>query len=261
MNAFWKVPKAWEQIDFISDLHLSPEVPQTLATFRHYLANTQADALIILGDFFEVWLGDDARTQSFEAEVVEWLHSFSQHRALAFMVGNRDFLIGPDMAHACGMRLLSDPTTVNAWGQHVLLTHGDAWCLSDKPYQAFRSMVRSPQWQQNFLSKPLSERQEIARRLRQGSQMHQAQRTESEWHDLDSLTMLEHLSQTGCPVLIHGHTHRPGHQALSPHFTRYILSDWDMDQPNHLRAEVFQWRPNGFSRLPVRPAGVDTPPL
>lgn len=248
MNAFWKIPEAWQQLDFISDLHLSPDLPRTLATFRHYLENTPADALIILGDFFEVWVGDDARMQGFEAGVVDWLHAFSQRRALAFMVGNRDFLVGPDMARACGMRLLPDPATVNAWGQRLLLTHGDAWCLSDEPYQAFRAMVRGPRWQQGFLSKPLTERQEFARRLRQGSQMHQAQRSEAEWHDLDPSTMLEHLSQTGCSTLIHGHTHRPGSQALSAHVTRHILSDWNMDDPDHPRAEVFQWRPDGFCR-------------
>lgn len=244
----WDAPAHWQQVDLISDLHLSPDLPQTLSVLRRYLSATRADALIILGDFFEVWVGDDVRQGHFEAEITDLLQRFSQQRTLAFMAGNRDFLLGPDMARETGMVLLNDPTLMMAFGQRALLTHGDAWCLADEPYQQFRKMVRSAEWQRDFLARPLLERLAYARRLRQESLQQKAARAPAEWCDIDIATAMEWLEKTSCPTLIHGHTHRPDSQALAPGLMRYVLSDWDMDCSQNPRAEVLQWRPAGLSR-------------
>lgn len=244
----WDAPAHWRQVDFISDLHLAPELPQTLSVLRKYLSATRADALIILGDFFEIWVGDDVRQAAFEAEIAHLLQRFSRHRTLAFMAGNRDFLLGPDMAREAGIILLNDATVMMAFGQRALLTHGDAWCLADDPYQQFRKMVRSAEWQRDFLARPLLERLAYARSLRQESERRNSGRAPAEWCDIDIPTAVEWLEKTNCPTLIHGHTHRPDSQTLAPGLIRHVLSDWDMDCPQNPRAEVLQWRPDGISR-------------
>ncbi|MBW8893117.1 MAG: UDP-2,3-diacylglucosamine diphosphatase [Burkholderiales bacterium] len=136
-------PAHWQQVDLLSDLHLGPETPGTLARLQRHLAETPAQAVLLLGDIFEVWVGDDARTLPFEAGCVAMLREASQRLDLFFMHGNRDFLVGADMLAACGMTALPDPTLLAAFGQRWLLVHGDAQCLDDTAYQAFRSQVRS----------------------------------------------------------------------------------------------------------------------
>ena len=143
-------PRDWKAIDFISDLHLCEALPRTFDAWAAHLRHTPADAVFILGDLFEVWVGDDARTLPFERRCVDVLAEAASHRSLAFMAGNRDFLLGAAMLRATGMMGLPDPTVLDAWGQRVLLSHGDALCLDDRPYQAFRAEVRSPAWQQQL---------------------------------------------------------------------------------------------------------------
>lgn len=249
----WEAAAHWGQIDFISDLHLAPELPKTLAALRQYLSNTSADALVILGDLFEVWVGDDARHSGFEAEVTTLLHEASQRRTVAFMAGNRDFLLGAEMAQASGMMLLADPAVMVAWGQRILLTHGDAWCLADEPYQQFRSLVRSPEWQREFLSHPLNERRAQARSIREESQRRKQTSQPSDWCDIDHPTAVNALRQSGCEILIHGHTHRPSSECVATGLMRHVLSDWDMDCTEAPRAEVLQWRPDGIHRRALRP--------
>ena len=137
-------PERWQQVELLSDLHLGPDTPGTLARLEQHLAQTPADAVLLLGDIFEVWVGDDARHEPFEAGVVRMLHAASQRLNLFFMHGNRDFLVGADMLAACGMTALPDPTVLAAFVQRWLLVHGDAQCLDDTAYQAFRRQVRSP---------------------------------------------------------------------------------------------------------------------
>ncbi len=247
----WSVPQPWSQIDFISDLHLASNLPVTLSGLRRYLRSTQADAVVILGDLFEVWVGDDARHSDFDAGCTQLLWEASQQRTMAFMAGNRDFLLGAEMAQATGLRLLPDPTVMVAWGQRALVTHGDAWCLADQPYQRFRSLVRSPEWQRTFLSRPLDERRAQARHIREESQRQQQGHAPTDWADVDADTAIEHLNATHSNTLIHGHTHRPGTDSLAPGLTRHVLSDWDLDDPHHPRAEVLTWRSSGWQRHPL----------
>ena len=240
-------PGAWRAIDFISDLHLTEATPRTFAAWADYLRRSPADAVFILGDLFEVWVGDDSRHEGFEARCVEVLAEASARRPMAFMAGNRDFLIGSDMLEACGLRRLEDPTVVQAFGTRVLLSHGDAMCIADVPYQQFRSVVRSPQWQHEFLARPLAERRAVGRAMRAESERQKAE-VEAPV-DVDAPTALAALAAAEAPTLVHGHTHRPGDEALAPGRWRRVLSDWDLDDGARPRAEVLRWEAGSFTRL------------
>ena len=147
-----------------------------MQAWEHYLAHTRADAVFILGDLFEVWVGDDGLQGQdddarFEQRCVEILRAAAARRAVHFMHGNRDFLFGQAAAAgAAGLTLLDDPTVLTFGGQRWLLTHGDALCLDDRDYLQFRAQVRTTAWQQNFLAQPLAERRAFARGLRQQSE-------------------------------------------------------------------------------------------
>jgi len=239
----------WLAVDFISDLHLSEGTPRTVAAWADYLRDTPADAVFILGDLFEAWIGDDSRLPgSFAQRAAELLKDATARRRVGFMAGNRDFLLGPAMLRECGVAVLSDPTVLDAWGQRVLLTHGDALCLADTEYQAFRSQVRTPAWRQAFLAKPLSERERLARAMRDASQSVQRRRPADEWADVDAAAALSWMHAARSPTLIHGHTHRPGSDVLAPGHTRWVLSDWDCDAPPY-RAEALRLTRDGLARI------------
>jgi UDP-2,3-diacylglucosamine hydrolase len=240
-------PPKWRAIDFVSDLHLSAAMPRTFAALAAHLKHTTADAVFILGDLFELWVGDDTRSRPFERQCVDLLAEAASHRMLAFMQGNRDFLVGAAMLRACGMTGLPDPTLFNAWGQKVLLSHGDALCVADKPYQAFRTQVRSPEWQRQFLAKPQAERLAFAEQARQASQTRQ-QIDGNLNVDVDVALAVHWLHAQGAQELVHGHTHRPGSGPLAPGYKRHVLSDWDLD--NGSRAEVLRLTRDGFERMP-----------
>ena len=163
-------PDHWRTVDFISDLHLKPEEPATFEAWARYMAQTRADAVIILGDLFEVWVGDDAAAPgSFEAHCGGVLDACPAD--LAFMRGNRDFLVGSDFLARHGMRdLADDPTVLVLGAQRIVLSHGDLLCTDDVAYQQFRQQVRSSDWQHVFLARPLPERQAIARQMREHSE-------------------------------------------------------------------------------------------
>ncbi|WP_238139457.1 UDP-2,3-diacylglucosamine diphosphatase [Roseateles aquatilis] len=219
----------WRRIDLLSDLHLSPDMPATLARFRAHLAATPADAVFLLGDIFEAWVGDDARWQAgtFEQFALELLRDVSRHRALFFMHGNRDFVLGEAMAADASMRLLSDPTRLNAFGHTWLLSHGDQLCLEDVGYLRARAIVRRPDVQATLLALPLFARRALARHLRAKSRMHQTD--PGRWADVDDDASRDWLKASGCDTLIHGHTHRPATHDLGDGLTRVVLSDWDYD--------------------------------
>ncbi len=238
---------AWHTIDMVSDLHLSEALPQTYAAFSQYLARTSANAVLILGDLFEAWVGDDMAEHGFERDCVDMLARASAHRALWFMVGNRDFLAGAGLLRRAGMVALKDPTLLNAWGQRVLLTHGDALCLGDAPYQAFRAEVRSPAWQAAFLARPLSERLQIAADIRHASKSRR-QFDGAADADVDAAEAVRWLRAAGTTELVHGHTHRPGRNALALGYERHVLSDWDLDD-SRPRAEVLRLTRQGLQRL------------
>lgn len=244
MIAALAAPAHWRCIEFISDLHLQADMPETFAAWREYLQHTQADALFILGDLFEVWIGDDllaarhADSQdNFEAQCVALLREVSGRLPVHVMHGNRDFLLGQAFARASGTQLLADPCRLEAGGRQWLLSHGDALCLADTDYMTFRSQVRSAYWQQDFLAKPLAEREAIVRAIRQASE--QRRRSGAAFIDLDTEHSIEWLTQSGAQTLIHGHTHEGVDHPLGNGLERVVLSDWDGDvQPK--RGEVLQ---------------------
>jgi UDP-2,3-diacylglucosamine hydrolase len=242
----YQAPEAWRAIDFISDLHLCEATPRTFDTWAAHLRHTPADAVLILGDLFEVWVGDDMRTRPFEHQCMEVMAEAASYRQLAFMAGNRDFLVGTAMLRESGLLALPDPTLLDAWGQPVLLTHGDALCLSDKPYQAFRAEVRTAVWQRAFLDRPLAERLRIAAEIRHASEARRRFDGDSS-ADVDTAAAVRWLHAMGAAEMVHGHTHRPGSNSLVPGFKRHVLSDWDLDTAQ--RAEVLRLTRHGFERV------------
>lgn len=239
-------PAHWRQIDLLSDLHLGPDTPGTLARLERHLASTPADAVLLLGDIFEVWVGDDARLEPFEGGIVRMLHAASERLALFFMHGNRDFLVGADMLAACGAQPLADPTVLAAFDQRWLLVHGDAQCLDDTAYQAFRKQVRSPEWQAQLLAQPLAARQALARQMREGSRAAQARQLMAT--DLDAGACRALLREAGATTMIHGHTHRPATHDLGDDLKRVVLSDWDFDATPP-RGDVIRLSTAGLQRL------------
>ena len=230
-NAFpvLQADPAWRRIDLLSDVHLHADMPRTFEAWRHHLLNTPADAVLILGDLFELWIGEDAAQAGFAADCALVLRQASQRKVLAFMPGNRDFLVGQAWLADLGVAFLQDPTVLAAWGQRWLLSHGDALCLSDHAYQRFRQQVRSPVWQQRFLAQPLAERQAQARQMREASRAHQADQPLNSWSDVDDSAATDWLSRCDAQALVHGHTHRPATHHLPGGRTRHVLGDWDLD--------------------------------
>jgi UDP-2,3-diacylglucosamine hydrolase len=241
-----RAPAGWRSVDCISDLHLQASQPATFAAWRDFLARTPADAVFILGDLFEAWVGDDVlEAGGFEAECAAVLRAAAERRPLFFLHGNRDFLVGPGLAAATGMTLLADPTVLDFGGQRWLLSHGDALCLADTDYQAFRAQVRNPRWQQAFLAQPLAERQRIARGIRQESEARQA--GDEPWADVDAGAALAWLEAAQAPVLVHGHTHHPAEHALDTARRRIVLTDWDLEAVPP-RAEALRLAVDGSAR-------------
>ncbi len=258
-----RAPAHWQAVDFISDLHLQAAEPATLALWQHYLQQPpaqRADALFILGDLFEVWIGDDVlapqaqdTTPSFWRTCAQLLREHSRHTPVYFMHGNRDFLLGASALGACGMQGLFDPTVLAFQGERWLLSHGDALCLADTDYQQFRAVVRSADWQRDFLAKPLSEREAIARGLREQSEARKrgSAHDPSLWADVDAGSAREWLQAAGSQTLIHGHTHRPDQHDLGQGLRRVVLSDWDATALPP-RAEVLRLSAqDGLQRLPL----------
>nr|WP_315233691.1 UDP-2,3-diacylglucosamine diphosphatase [uncultured Albidiferax sp.] len=244
-------PSHWRTVDCISDLHLVASEPATFAAWQRYMAETSADAVCILGDLFEVWVGDDAVAADpggFDAACMEVLRAAAGQRPVYFMHGNRDFLVGRAGLAACGVALLDDPTVLQFAGQRWLLSHGDALCLDDTDYLQFRALVRSPQWQAEFLAKPLAERQQIARGIR--SQSEQRKRSGAIYADVDTAAARDWLQAAQAPVLIHGHTHRPARHDLGDGLQRWVLSDWDL-AATPPRGEALRLSAAGVQRLPL----------
>ena len=223
----------WRTGDFIADLHLKPEEPGTLQAWERYLLRTPADAVFILGDLFEVWVGDDgASPGSFEDRCGQVLRAAGAAIDLFFMCGNRDFLLGQDYLARHFVRPLADPTVLRFPTQSLLLTHGDALCTDDVGYQQFRELVRSPDWQRTFLAKPLTERVVVAAGMRERSQQHHA--GQQVYAHIDTALARHWLERADATELIHGHTHQPGDHALGQDaqgrpLLQRVLSDWHVE--------------------------------
>ncbi|MCH8178481.1 MAG: UDP-2,3-diacylglucosamine diphosphatase [Proteobacteria bacterium] len=250
-------PPSWRCIDFISDIHLHEGLPRTTAALADYLSQTPADALFILGDLFEAWVGDDMRAEPREAECLRMLRDAARHRPVFIMVGNRDFLLSSDFLADCGATALHDPSVLEAFGQRALLMHGDELCLADTDYLRFRAQVRQPAWQQAFLAQPLAARLAQARQMREASQAHQqtqhARHEGTRYADVDEACARDWLLAAQADVLIHGHTHQPATEPFAG-AVRHVLSDWHLDQnlehPHGApRAEALRWQALGFSRV------------
>ncbi len=215
---------------FVSDLHLSRERPAKLELFDRLLARAaeRADALYILGDLFEVWVGDDDDTPP-HAQVVRSLARYAHSGApLYFMHGNRDFLAGPGFAAAAGCTLLPDSAPVDLYGTPCLLMHGDLLCTDDTGYQAFRRRVRDPAWQRRFLAKPLWLRKMSGRLARLASRAASLGKPEAIM-DVNEKAVRETLLAGNATLLIHGHTHRPGVHDVplgGRVARRIVLGDW-----------------------------------
>ncbi|MEO6321113.1 MAG: UDP-2,3-diacylglucosamine diphosphatase [Polaromonas sp.] len=252
-------PPSWRTVDFISDLHLNADEPATYTAWQSYLQSTPADAVFILGDLFEVWVGDDAVSAdfrlhpeaSFENRCAAVLSQAASQRAIFFMHGNRDFLVGPALMALCRATLLGDPTVLTFAGQRWLLSHGDALCLDDADYMEFRQQVRSVVWQSAFLAKPLAERQAIARDIRRQSEARK--RSSLDYADVDTAAARQWLEAANASTLIHGHTHQPAVHDLGDGFSRVVLSDWDA-QALAPRADVLRLAASGLQRIALLPA-------
>lgn len=254
-------PAHWRVVDFISDLHLQASELLTVQAWRDYLARTRADAVFMLGDLFEVWVGDDGldgedEDARFERSCIKALQTAGAQHALYFLHGNRDFLLGSEAARRAACTLLDDPTVLTFAGRRWLLSHGDALCLDDHEYLAFRAQVRTPAWQQAFLTQPLAQRRQIARGLRQQSE--ERKRSGVGYADVDAPLARQWLQQAQATELIHGHTHKPADHELGAGLRRRVLSDWDL-QAHPPRAEVLRLQQTGHEvsvqRLPLDEAG------
>jgi len=236
---------------FISDCHLDTSKPEITTNLLDFIKNRASTArfLYILGDLFEVWLGDDDPASGF-GEIIASLSHLSETTDIYFIAGNRDFLLGDGLARRAGFILMHEPVKLTLGGKRVVLLHGDVLCTDDHDYQAFRLQVRDPVWQAQFLQKPLLERQKIVAGLRGDSIAAKLEKT-VEIMDVNLAAVESCFDAHNADVLIHGHTHRTGVHQYHQSRTRYVLGDWN-PQPSYL-----SWSSsNGFelhdSRLPVR---------
>jgi len=230
---------------FISDLHLDAERPAITGLFGRFIDEEarRADALYILGDLFEAWVGDDDPSEA-GAYVADKLRGLADAGVpVRFMRGNRDFLLGDAYARRAGVEILNDPAVISLHGKPVLLLHGDTLCSDDVAYQQFRTQTREPAWQRQFLAQPLDARLAFAQQARAASQAHQsglkAQGAMDAITDVSPATVEATFARYGVDTMIHGHTHRPmvhAHEGGK----RIVLGDW-YEQGSVLRADA-----NGF---------------
>ena len=227
---------------FISDLHLDETRPHTTALFKSFAAklkeNDPQTELYILGDLFESWIGDDYENE-LHNEVKTTLNSLTGSGIkVFFLYGNRDFLIGEEFLSETGVELMIDPFLLKSNGKTILLTHGDQMCIDDVEYQTFRSIVRNPDWQKDFLNFPISKRLKIAGETKDASKQSKQEKS-MEIMDVNEEEVLRVFKQHEVNTMIHGHTHRPMKHELKIDgrlCSRYVLGDW-----NKTSAMVLLW--------------------
>jgi len=228
---------------FVADLHLDPVRPEITALFGGFLDGEarSADALYILGDLFEAWVGDDDPSEA-GAVVADKLHALTRSGVPAYFIhGNRDFLLGETYAQRCGMRLLEDPTVIDLYGVPTLILHGDLLCTDDTAYQQFRTQTRDPLWQSQFLAQPLAVRLAFAEQARAASKARygelQASGQSETITDAAPATVQDWFQRFGVTRMIHGHTHRPAIHDEGNGATRIVLGDW-YEQGSVLRVDA-----------------------
>jgi UDP-2,3-diacylglucosamine hydrolase len=231
---------------FISDLHLDPARPAITSLLLNFLAQParQAEALYILGDLFEAWIGDDDDAE-LGRTVAAALQTLTDAGVPAyFLHGNRDFLLGERFAAASGIQLLPESLIIQLVGEPVLLLHGDTLCIDDVEYQAFRAKVRDPAWQEQILALPLAQRRALAGQLRETSRQ-AGQQKAADITDVNPAEVQRVMRVQGVQHLIHGHTHRPAiHEWLldGQPARRAVLGDWQEQQGSVLRCDTDGWR-------------------
>ena len=232
-----------EELLFISDCHLDPQRPEISSALCEFLQTRAAEArrLYILGDLFEVWLGDDDPAEGHQ-QVIETLHQRARSCEVYFIAGNRDFLLGEAFAARVGMTLLAEPQILQLGQARVALMHGDTLCTDDHDYQNFRTMVRNPAWISAILAKPLVERQQLAAKLRDDSKAAMNQKA-SEIMDVNNAAVSQCFVDNDVDVIIHGHTHRPATHHYDANLKRIVLGDWGRE-PSYL-----SWTPEQGFRL------------
>jgi UDP-2,3-diacylglucosamine hydrolase len=217
---------------FISDLHLCAERPHTSELFFRFVREIapKAEALYILGDLFEYWVGDDDVNDALAARVSQSLSTLAKRGVRVFLMqGNRDVLLGEAYAARCGARLIQDPTVIELCGTRTLLIHGDTLCTDDTGYQEFRRYIRNPQVQAQLLALPLAARHAKARELRMQSEISKSEKT-LQIMDVNADAVVAAFRTHSVGRMIHGHTHRPNchqHEAEGAKLERWVLADWD----------------------------------
>jgi UDP-2,3-diacylglucosamine hydrolase len=235
---------------FVSDLHLDALEPAAGEQFLQFLRQraASADALYILGDLFEAWVGDDDEDPH-RALICRGLRELSERGVPCHVMhGNRDFLLQQGFEQRSGTHLLADPVIIDLYGERVLLTHGDALCTADRSYQLLRGVVRNPRWQRRFLHLPLAVRRALAEQARAGSRRH-TEHTADYIMDVDQAAVQAAMRACGVRSLVHGHTHRPGmheFQLDGAAARRIVLGAW------HEQGSCLSWTRDGL-RLEVLP--------
>jgi UDP-2,3-diacylglucosamine hydrolase len=229
---------------FVSDLHLDESRPGIVAQFERFLDEVApgADALYVLGDLFEYWVGDDGLALPFAGRIAACLGAAAARVPIRFMHGNRDFMVAERFAAQTGVALIADPTPIDLYGTPTLLLHGDTLCTGDAAYQAFRAQVRDPAWQRAALARPVAERIAIAQDLRlksEGAKQGKAMAI----MDVAPEAVERAFAESGCTLMIHGHTHRPArhvHVVGGTERVRWVLADW------YERASYLETSPAGI---------------
>jgi UDP-2,3-diacylglucosamine hydrolase len=238
---------------FVSDVHLDASAPGAIEQFLGFLDThaKNAEALYILGDLFEVWVGDDD-SDADKKVVATALRALTTRGVACFILhGNRDFLLGRGFCDETGCRLLPDPVVAEFDGERVLLTHGDALCVDDHSYQELRSVVRTAPWQRRFLALPLSDRELLANQARAGSRQHTS-RTIPKIMDVNSDAVAQAFRVAEVRRMIHGHTHRPGiHDTVidGAPTQRIVLGAW-YEQGSYLVYERGTYELRELARTP-----------
>ncbi|PIT13953.1 UDP-2,3-diacylglucosamine diphosphatase [Snodgrassella alvi] len=230
---------------FISDLHLSEHTPRLNELFQHCLHEWKdnIDALYILGDFFDVWIGDDDDSD-FIRRIKTELKTFTTSTPVYFIHGNRDFLLGEKFAAESGIKLLTAPQQINLYNHNYIIMHGDELCTDDVAYQQFRAQSRNPLWQMAVLNKPIAERRLLAGQIRQMSETRKNNEGKSEISDVTESAihnLMASHAQATLPTLIHGHTHRPAvHESKlnNQPFKRYVIQDWSENYGGYLAVDA-----------------------
>lgn len=226
-------------IHFIADLHLQPSRPQLTTIARRYLQGPaqSAEALYILGDLFEYWIGDDGSMRDYPGIIADLSALTAAGVPVYFMHGNRDFAVNGDFAAATGVRILPDPTVIDLHGVHIALSHGDRLCTDDIAHQRFRARYTDPEWLQRMLRYPVFVRRLLARYARWRSQRGHDGKPEAIM-DVNADTVDAFMREHGVSCLIHGHTHRPADHDLAGGAQRLVLADWHDDRGEVLVCEA-----------------------